>query len=192
MALTELWHAIGYAEDGARIITGAVLLVGLLGMLVALYSTLQERRREMAIFRSLGAGRGGLRRCWCSSRGCWRSWGAVVGVALVLRAVRWGRGFAGALRRLHPITAPQPLEWFYLVGVVVAGVAGQAPPRGGLTAIRRRMADHPINASIGAGHLPCRAVDLHSPVSSRSCAAEEFLHDAVRQQASPRLAVLSY
>ena len=31
VSLTELWRSIGYAEDGARIITGAVLLVGLLG-----------------------------------------------------------------------------------------------------------------------------------------------------------------
>ncbi|HRP09293.1 MAG TPA: ABC transporter permease, partial [Gemmatimonadales bacterium] len=56
VALGELWRSIGYAEDGARIITLAVVVVGLLGMLVSLYSTLQERRREMAILRSLGAG----------------------------------------------------------------------------------------------------------------------------------------
>lgn len=123
VALTELWHAIGYAEDGARIITGAVLLVGLLGMLVALYSTLQERRREMAILRSLGAGPGRIAALLVLESGLLAFVGAVVGVALTYGLLFVGQGIAEEHFGVYiPITAPHTLEWLYLAGVVVAGV----------------------------------------------------------------------
>jgi putative ABC transport system permease protein len=56
VALSELWDGISYAEDGLRIVSAFVVLVGLLGLLVSLYNSLNERRREMAILRSVGAG----------------------------------------------------------------------------------------------------------------------------------------
>lgn len=56
VALSELWDGISYAEDGLRVVSAFVVLVGLLGMLVSLYNSLNERRREMAILRSVGAG----------------------------------------------------------------------------------------------------------------------------------------
>ena len=123
MALTELWHTIGYAEDGARIITGAVLLVGLLGMLVALYSTLQERRREMAILRSLGAGPGRIAKLLVLESGLLSVLGAVAGVVLVYVLLIVGQGLAERHFGIFiPITAPGRVEWLYLVGVVVAGL----------------------------------------------------------------------
>jgi putative ABC transport system permease protein len=54
-ALAELWRAIGQFEVVLRIITVFVLIAGLLGMLTTLLSTLNERRREMAILRAVGA-----------------------------------------------------------------------------------------------------------------------------------------
>ena len=55
IALSELWQAIGHFETVLRIITGFVVIAGLLGMLTTLLSTLNERRREMAILRAVGA-----------------------------------------------------------------------------------------------------------------------------------------
>lgn len=55
IALAELWQAIGMFENVLRIITGFVVVAGLLGMLTVLLSTLNERRREMAILRAVGA-----------------------------------------------------------------------------------------------------------------------------------------
>ena len=46
------------AETGLRVISAFVVLAGLLGMMTALLSGLNERRREMAILRSVGAGPG--------------------------------------------------------------------------------------------------------------------------------------
>ncbi|MEP6590595.1 MAG: FtsX-like permease family protein [Gemmatimonadota bacterium] len=129
VALTELWHTIGYAEDGARIITGAVLVVGLLGMLVALYSTLEERRREMAILRSLGAGPARIAALMVLESGALALAGALVGLLLVYGLLWLGQGVAeGHFGIYIPITAPQRLEWLYLGGVVVAGLlVGMVP-----------------------------------------------------------------
>jgi len=56
VVLGELWDGISYAENGLRVVSFFVIVVGLLGMLVAIYNSLSERRREMAILRSLGVG----------------------------------------------------------------------------------------------------------------------------------------
>ena len=123
VALTELWRNIGFAEDGVRFISFAVLLVGLLGMLVSLYSTLQERRREMAILRSLGAGPKRIAALLVFESGLLAMVGAIAGVALVYSLLLLGGGMAERHFGLFiPITAPQKLEWMYLGGVVVAGV----------------------------------------------------------------------
>ena len=55
IALSELWRAIGQFEIILRIITVFVLIAGLLGMLTTLLTTLNERRREMAILRAVDA-----------------------------------------------------------------------------------------------------------------------------------------
>jgi putative ABC transport system permease protein len=55
VALQELWDLIGVAEKALLVISGFVVLVGLSGMLIALMTSLDERRREMAILRSVGA-----------------------------------------------------------------------------------------------------------------------------------------
>lgn len=55
VALSELWQLLGVAEQALRVLSWFVLLVGLLGMMSALLIGLNERRREMAILRSVGA-----------------------------------------------------------------------------------------------------------------------------------------
>ena len=56
MALAEIWRGIGYAEDALLVVTFFVVGGGLIRMLLALYSSLEARRREMAILRALGTG----------------------------------------------------------------------------------------------------------------------------------------
>jgi putative ABC transport system permease protein len=55
VALQELWDLIGVAENALLAVSGFVVIVGLSGMLIALMTSLNERRREMAILRSVGA-----------------------------------------------------------------------------------------------------------------------------------------
>lgn len=55
VALQELWDLIGVAEKALLAVSGFVVAIGLCGMLIALMTSLNERRREMAILRSVGA-----------------------------------------------------------------------------------------------------------------------------------------
>ncbi len=57
VALSELWSMMSYAEDALKIIALAVVVVGLIGMMLSIYNSLSERRREMAILRASGAGK---------------------------------------------------------------------------------------------------------------------------------------
>ena len=56
MALQQLWKTMGYVEQTLFLVSLCVLVVGLLGIVISLYTSINERRREMAILRSLGAG----------------------------------------------------------------------------------------------------------------------------------------
>ena len=55
VALQQLWDIIGVVETTLLMVSAFVVLVGLSGMMVAIMTSLTERRREMAILRSVGA-----------------------------------------------------------------------------------------------------------------------------------------
>jgi|SRR6187402_1694312 len=54
LTLQELWGLLDYADTALSLVSAAVLVVGLLAMLIALYTALNERRREIAILRAVG------------------------------------------------------------------------------------------------------------------------------------------
>jgi putative ABC transport system permease protein len=56
VALAELWRGMGYLEQTLAAISWLVLGVGLVAMLIALLTLLEQRRREMSILRAVGAG----------------------------------------------------------------------------------------------------------------------------------------
>ena len=55
VALQQLWDLMSVAENALLVISGLVVAVGLTGMLTVMLAGLNERRREMAILRSVGA-----------------------------------------------------------------------------------------------------------------------------------------
>jgi putative ABC transport system permease protein len=55
VALSQLWELVGVADTALMIVAAFVVLAGLLGMLTAILTSLNERRREMAVLRSVGA-----------------------------------------------------------------------------------------------------------------------------------------
>ena len=55
VALQQLWDIVGVVEKALLVVSAFVVVAGLSGMLVAILTSLNERRREMAILRSLGA-----------------------------------------------------------------------------------------------------------------------------------------
>ena len=54
-ALQELWGLVSTAETALSIISAMVVATALLGMVTTILTSLNERRREMAILRSVGA-----------------------------------------------------------------------------------------------------------------------------------------
>ncbi|MBM3797585.1 MAG: ABC transporter permease [Acidobacteria bacterium] len=123
VALGELWRTIGYAEDALAVVTVFVLVVGLLGMLVSLYTSLNERRREMAILRAIGAGPRNIVFLLVAESGLLALAGTVLGVALV-----YGLTWLSQPAVEHhfglflPVVAPTPTGWAYMSAVVVAGL----------------------------------------------------------------------
>ncbi len=55
VALSQLWGTVSIVERALAIVSGFVIAVGLIGVLTSILTTLNERRREMAILRSVGA-----------------------------------------------------------------------------------------------------------------------------------------
>ncbi len=55
MTLTELWNLVGVADTALMIVAALVVVAGILGMMTSILASLNERRREMAILRSVGA-----------------------------------------------------------------------------------------------------------------------------------------
>jgi putative ABC transport system permease protein len=56
VALDELWQTVGLVERTLLAISALVVLIGLAGLAATLLAGLNERRRELAILRALGAG----------------------------------------------------------------------------------------------------------------------------------------
>lgn len=55
VALQELWQIVGIAETALIGVSAMVVVTALLGMMATIFASLSERRREMAIFRAMGA-----------------------------------------------------------------------------------------------------------------------------------------
>lgn len=56
VALSELWRNLSYFERALQIMVYLVALFGLVTLVLLVFLTLDSRRKEMAVFRSLGAG----------------------------------------------------------------------------------------------------------------------------------------
>lgn len=55
VALDQLWEVVGIGENALLVVSGMVMVVGLAGLVAAILASLGERRRELAILRSVGA-----------------------------------------------------------------------------------------------------------------------------------------
>lgn len=140
VALSELWSVVSYAEDGLRIVSWSVLVVGLLAMLIALYTSLQERRREMAILRSVGAGLSAIALLLVAEAFLLTILGAIVGVGLtyvVLIATQpLIESTFGMLIPIQPLSA---VEWAFVGVILVSGfLIGVVPA---VKAYRNSLAD---------------------------------------------------
>ncbi len=123
VALHELWGMMSVAEQALMAVSGFVVVAGLLGMLSSLLTSLQERRREMAILRAMGARPRHVFSLLISEASLLTFAGILTGVA----------GLYSILALLQPViqqsygihltlTALSPYEWMLLGFVQFAGI----------------------------------------------------------------------
>ena len=122
VALQELWSVLGVVERVLLFLGGFVVVVGLLGMLSNLLGTLDQRRREMAILRSVGARPRHLLLLLVGESFWVSAMGALLGLGLLSVAMLVGTPLLEARYGLHFALAwPTANEWVLLVVIVTAG-----------------------------------------------------------------------
>lgn len=129
MTLAQLWQMTSYAEEALRAISFLVIIVGLLSMVVALYNSLNERRREMAILRALGA------RPWMITAILLTEATLITGASVLIAlfatyAILIGAsGFVTSSFGLNlPVAAPGLEEWGRILAMFAIGIAMAAIP----------------------------------------------------------------
>jgi putative ABC transport system permease protein len=140
VALSEMWRTIGYAEEALRIVSAFVLVVGLLGMLVSLYTSLNARRREMAILRAVGVGAGRIVSLLVLESGFLAALGCLVGVlGIFVMLALLQAPIESRFGLFLPIRPLGPVEYVYLGGVVGAALLIGLVPA--IKAYRNTLAD---------------------------------------------------
>lgn len=128
-ALQELWGLVGTAETALSVVSAMVVATALLGMVTMILTTLNERRREMAILRSVGARPTTILGLLATEAGLLTLAGVALGVALLYAALVLLRPWVDATYGLNlDIDAPTRREWLMLTAIVLAGfLAGLLP-----------------------------------------------------------------
>jgi len=129
VALQELWQLIGQAETALKVVSAMVILTALLGMVTMILTTLNERRREMAILRSVGAGPGTILGMMLSEAAILTGLGVVLGMVALYLALGLARGFIDAQFGIYlNLSPPDMHELMTLGGIVIGGIlAGLLP-----------------------------------------------------------------
>jgi putative ABC transport system permease protein len=140
ITLQELWRITGLAEQVLRVVAGLVVLAGLLGMLTVLLTTLNERRREMAILRANGARPWQIAGLLVFEAGLIAACGIIAGVGLALLVQAAAAPWLLATFGLHlGVSWPAAGLWWVLGGILIAGIVVGLVPA--LMAYRRTLAD---------------------------------------------------
>ena len=124
VALQELWDLMRVAEQALRIISVLVAAAAMSGLLTVSLAGLNERRREMAILRSVGAGYLHVMGLLIIESALLTAFGIGIGVMLqnviLLVLQPWLVGQFGLYLPLGP---PGVREWTMLGGLQLAGIA---------------------------------------------------------------------
>jgi len=123
VALKQLWDVIGVADRALFVIAGFVVLAGLLGMLTAILVSLNERRREMAILRSVGAGPRHVFSLMVAEAGMLAAAGVLAGVAITYALLAGASPMLAARYGIFgPVTGLTLADAMLLAGVVIAAL----------------------------------------------------------------------
>ncbi|KAA5803761.1 ABC transporter permease [Alkalicaulis satelles] len=90
VALAQLWQVVGAAETTLAAVAAFVVLTGLISILISILTSLNERRREMAILRALGARPGHIFALLVMEAALLALAGALIGAGLTHGALQLG------------------------------------------------------------------------------------------------------
>jgi len=123
--IDKLFDIVGNINRIFLALAGVVMVSSAVSIMVALYNSMEQRRRQIAVLRVLGASRGRIFGLILTESALLGLLGAVAGVLLALVG---GAATAAALRRILGIlvTPIYPPEWVLLVVVVAVGLAALA------------------------------------------------------------------
>lgn len=140
VTLQQLWQSLGMAERALQLISAMVVALGMVSLVTLLVSTLQERRREMAILRATGARPGYIAALLVVEAVATSAVACVLALALLVAASMAGRGWVLATFGLSITHVwPDGRELAWVAGVLaISAVAGLVPA---LLAYRRTLAD---------------------------------------------------
>lgn len=139
-ALQELWNLVGVAETALSAISWMVVATALLGLATMILTTLNERRREMAILRSVGARPATILGLLTAEAGVLTLAGVLTGTAATYLGLLTLRPLIDRHYGLHlAIDPPTSGEIGTLAAIVLAGVVAGFVPA--LRAYRLSLAD---------------------------------------------------
>jgi len=140
VALDELWDVVGVGERALLGMSAMVGVVSLAGLVAVVLAGLNERRRELAVLRAVGAGPRHVLLLLASEGALVTLLGAALGSLLTLvfiaAAGSWMQTRFGITLQLSPPTGTQ---WLVLGSVVLAGLLASLVPA--LRAYRLSLAD---------------------------------------------------
>jgi len=140
VALSQLWTVLGTVEQALLAISAFVVVAGILGMVATLLTGLNERRREMAILRAVGARPWQLFTLFVLEAGGGGVAGAVAGFVGIEAALWVGADAIGRHTGIHLALAPPGLHEAAILALVIVAalLAGLVPA---WQACRRSLAD---------------------------------------------------
>ena len=140
VALDELWSVIGVGENALLLMSALVALVSLAGLVSVVMAGLNERRRELAVLRAVGANLRHVLTLLALEGGLVTLLGVVIGVALAALGIAalspWLQSQFGLALRL---SEPTLNEWLLLASLIAAGWLASLLP--GIRAYRLSLAD---------------------------------------------------
>ncbi|MCV3271295.1 ABC transporter permease [Roseobacter sinensis] len=140
VALQELWAIVGVAETALLAVSAMVVVTALIGMMATIFSSLNERRREMAILRAMGARPRTIVGLLVLEAALTAAVGAMLGLGLLYGVLSLTQPIVDSAFGLWlPIEPPSLREVLVLVGVVAAGAIVSLVPA--LRAYRLSLAD---------------------------------------------------
>jgi putative ABC transport system permease protein len=140
VALQELWQIVGIAEVALIGVSGMVVITALIGMMATIFSSLNERRREMAIFRAMGARPRVILGMLVLEAAVMAAIGAVLGLGLLYVGLVIAQPILDSAFGLWlPIEPPTLREVWVLLAVIAAGVIVSLLPA--IRAYRLSLAD---------------------------------------------------